>query len=95
MKTLEPIVTDEHLLDAITDEITSVIIEFNMNILYMIKIEEYEAAAKIRDMITLFILDAASIISTQSGIRKQKAYMHLIGQNDLVINNIFNKYLSK
>lgn len=95
MKTKEPIITDEKFLDIITDEITNTIIDCNLNLVYLLNLEQYEEAAEIRDMITLFLLDAATIISSQSKIRKQTAYMHFNKQNDYVRTRIMSKHLKK
>jgi len=93
MKVINEIISDKVYLEAISDEVSTTIIENAQIVIILLLKEKYEEAAIVRDTVTLFLLDSAKILSTATGVRTQTLYRNFIKQNNDVLKIMYKKYL--
>jgi hypothetical protein len=83
----------EDVFNYIAEEITEFLINKNLELIKMIKKEDFESCVVIREALAVFISETSVILNKATNIRRQTLYMHFSQQNDYLREMISKEYL--
>ena len=83
----------EESMDFISEEITEYLMNKNIELIGAILDEKFEKAAKLRDELSLFIMETSTILNQATNIKRNKIYLHFNIQNDFLREELMKQII--